>query len=320
MAGNVQGRGLSESFLGDLRTPAGRLNWLLRRVIADQTLCLEIRSGYINIYYRGGSLFKVTEDARSQCGYSFFFDPKYLSGQCNVILPSPREPCRWEVLIPQLKDCMDLWFGRHPKVEREFQQLVVRDNNSSYAGASDYFICDIEYDNHNGARFDLIGIRWPSTPAARRNNSGLRMVLIEMKHHDGAMGGAAGLADHLEDIVTFLELPTSLNSLKHEMLTVFNQKHELGLVSCRKKVRSFAERPEVLLLLANHDPAKSALVKELKNTEAHVRRLEAMNVSVRFIRASYCGFGIYEDHLVDWDGMVRMLKGDAKDVGGSQRD
>jgi formylglycine-generating enzyme required for sulfatase activity len=39
---------------------------------------------------------------------------------------------------------MDLWFGNHPKNERECQQLMLWENNiGNSAKSTDYFICDM---------------------------------------------------------------------------------------------------------------------------------------------------------------------------------
>ena len=43
-----------------------------------------------------------------------------------------------------LKYEMDLWFGNHPKNERECQQLMLWENNiGNSAKSTDYFICDM---------------------------------------------------------------------------------------------------------------------------------------------------------------------------------
>jgi len=51
-------RRLSDQFMAGLKE--GWLHPLLDRVKADRTLCLEIREDYVNIYYRGGNLLKVS--------------------------------------------------------------------------------------------------------------------------------------------------------------------------------------------------------------------------------------------------------------------
>lgn len=65
-------RGLRQKFMNDLSE--GVLAPLRDRVLADRSLCLEIRENYINIYYRGGNLLKLS--AAPQRGYIAFFDLK----------------------------------------------------------------------------------------------------------------------------------------------------------------------------------------------------------------------------------------------------
>jgi hypothetical protein len=74
-------RGLSRVFLDDLQI--GCLAPLLERVKRDDTLHLAIRNEYINLFYRGGSLLKVSR-APSGAGvastYTAAFDVKYFLG------------------------------------------------------------------------------------------------------------------------------------------------------------------------------------------------------------------------------------------------
>jgi hypothetical protein len=66
------------------------------------------------------------------------------------------------------KQAMDIRFSLHPKIEREYQQAVVRDNNRHWSGdASDYVVIDVEYAQSAHAcagqnanyRFDMVGLR-----------------------------------------------------------------------------------------------------------------------------------------------------------------
>lgn len=68
-------RELSERFMNDLLLQDGKLNPILERVKIDHTLMLAIRDGYINIYYRGGSILRVTELNNGL--YGTFFDDRY---------------------------------------------------------------------------------------------------------------------------------------------------------------------------------------------------------------------------------------------------
>ena len=80
-------RELSKDFLNNLKSSSGLLHIVLERVKQDHTLMLAIRDGYINIYYRGGSLLKITE--QSNDSFQFSFDKHYATtGKSLPSLPA----------------------------------------------------------------------------------------------------------------------------------------------------------------------------------------------------------------------------------------
>ena len=73
MGKSVREHGLSETpFMSDLRI--GVLGPLLQLVQKDTSLDMEIRCECLNVYYRGGSILRVTGTGN---GYTVFFDPEY---------------------------------------------------------------------------------------------------------------------------------------------------------------------------------------------------------------------------------------------------
>ena len=52
----------------------GELKPILDAVKMDDTLDLELRGTFVNIYYRGGSLFKITEENDA---YTIYFNSQY---------------------------------------------------------------------------------------------------------------------------------------------------------------------------------------------------------------------------------------------------
>ena len=297
-------RGLSRRFIDELKS--GFLEPVLGLVLGDPTLCLEIRGNYINIYYRGGNILKLTEKVNV---FDASFDWKYLNEDVTRVpinLPlklwAKSDVMAWIEAIPFLKHEMDLWFGKHPKDEREFQQLMVRENNfGNSAKSTDYFICDIEYANEK-RRFDLIAVRWPSTSADRKNNTGLGFAFIEMKYLDKAMSGEAGLPDHIEDINDFLQERANLTSLKDEMKQVFNQKRELGLINNEMPIESFSDdEPEYILALANHDPDSSILKRELAKLPI------CPHAELKFAVSSFMGYGLFREHIYTLDDFKKRF-------------
>ena len=138
-------RKLTPKFINALKS--GFLKPLLDLIVIDSTLCLEIRENYINVYYRGGNILKIEE---KDVSFNASFDRDYLSNDMAKLpdipdaLKNVEDVDVWINAIPFLKHEMDLWFGAHPKNERECQQLMLRENNfGSSAKSTDYFIYDI---------------------------------------------------------------------------------------------------------------------------------------------------------------------------------
>ncbi|MGD0998948.1 MAG: hypothetical protein ABR941_11615, partial [Thermoleophilia bacterium] len=74
IVGDKRQRGISEEFEGQLT--GGVLQPVLERLRRDDTLSLEIRNGYIDIYYRGGRLLNLRANAKAN-KFSTAFDGRY---------------------------------------------------------------------------------------------------------------------------------------------------------------------------------------------------------------------------------------------------
>jgi len=299
-------RGLSTQFIEELKN--GILSKILLLVKNDSTMCLEIRDNYINIYYRGGNILRIKE---KNGRYTAHFDIKYLDSETTRIsedlpgvLNDVLEVDKWVMNIPFLKNEMDLWFGKNPKSEREFQQLVARENNQdSSAKGTDYFILDIEYANSEG-RFDMIAVHWPSNGAARKNNKELSLAFIEMKYGDSALAGSAGLTKHIKDMNNFLKESDNLNTIKKEMKQVFNQKLELGLINNQHMIESFKDaKPEYIFILANHDPDSTILWRELQ-----LMKDDSAYMEIKFAVSNFMGYGLYEKNIYNLNDFSMRFK------------
>jgi hypothetical protein len=207
---------------------------------------------------------------------------------------------------------MDFFFSDRSKLEREFQQLVARENNcSSISNETEYFITDIEFaDEGLGARFDMLALRWLATE--RKNGSKCQAVLIEMKYGDSALGDNAGLLKHLQDIETFIKNTDKYQSLLGTMAAQFNQLAELGMIKFNRSsnvtnIALKADKPELIFLLVNHNPRSSKLSSILNNQELD-RYANSDYFDLRFFVGSFAGYGIHSKCLLNLEG-IRQLVG-----------
>jgi hypothetical protein len=297
-------RCLSPHFMMDIKE-GGLLNPLLERVKKDPTLCLEIRQDYINIYYRGGNIIKIEKKKN----YVPWFDTNYcICGEAKLFKALPNKLCiqddvsAWIASIPILKQAMDYWFGAHPKEEREFQQLILRENNGLGIGNStDYFIIDIEYDNRCGARFDLVAIEWESDSSVRKlqKQYAPKLTFIELKYGDGALSGQSGILKHIRDFKEYLN-KYGLKSVRDEMVALFKQKRELGLIPAlvnnKNVIEEFSCETDFIFLFANHDPATSNLRSVL---DVLTKKYPAydLGVNLKFCTSNFMGYGLYKQSI-----------------------
>ncbi|MFH0958167.1 MAG: hypothetical protein V1897_05630 [Pseudomonadota bacterium] len=308
-------RQLSEKFYDDLMKDNGLLHPILERVKQDHTLMIAIRGKYINIYYRGGNILKVDEQGKGS--YLSSFDAQYNKYERDIpVLPaaiiSQDDAKTWVAAIPHLKELMDLYFSIKSKDEREFQQLVARENNySSISNESEYFISDIEFaDSGLGARFDMLAIRWLASK--RKNGSNCQAALIEMKYGDDALGGSAGLLKHLQDIDNFVSDETSYQTSLKTMESQFNQLDQLGLLKFNQcsndtKVKlDLKDKPEVIFLLANHNPRSTKLRTILDHPDI-VAYGQSERFDLKFFVASFAGYGLHAKCMVSLAEFRKLL-------------
>lgn len=291
-------RKISDEFRDELKT--GKLKTLLDCVLEDDSLCLELRGETVNIYYRGGSLFKIDDK------YNITFDLGYDKDKKLNPNPDVEEAVK---SIPFYKQAMDKWFHEHPKYEREFQQIILRENNNSgkISRATDYYIVDIEYqDTENSSRFDMVAFKWPSNGAARKNTNALSLVLIEVKYGDNAVGGSAGIKKHLDDLKSFIDDKEKLKEFKEDMEQVFKQKCNLGLMDGLQehqfKVSLSDDEPEVIFIFANHDPDS----KKINNILSDIN-ISDYPFKILAAQSSFMGYGLYMDNMIEIKDFINML-------------
>lgn len=209
-------RGLSPTFITALQT--GILAGLRQRVIADKDLDLQIRTDYLNVYYKGNSLLKLTELSSNK--YRVTIDPKFLG---NLTLPNIHDEATAKLFldaIPQLKEAV-VASGKK-SLEVEYEQLIIRANNLEPRTNSEYFIVDRQY-ARGTARFDLLGLCWPSD--RRKRGQVIAPCCFEIKF---------ALNTDIQEIQHQLQsyydlIAADASNIAAEIEHVFRQKLDLGL-------------------------------------------------------------------------------------------
>lgn len=313
-------RVVSKKFADDLKH--GKLAAVLSRVKEDDTLMLALRDGYINIYYRGGNILKI-EQKISDGKYIVSFDTKY-NKKSAVPLPiqfpySVNDETDVRSLVdavPALKYAMDCYFSQHRKSEREFQQLVARENNCSpISNETEYFIVDIEVAGTlPNARFDMLALRW--LRGERRKQGTLVPVLIEMKYGSNALEGDSGLNEHMENAISLRADNKSWNSLCKGLEEQVNQLDNLGLLSFNRSatVKRLEidpnATPELIFMLANYNPGSVILPRFLDAMEEPTA--DGNGYDLLFFVSIFAGYGMHRAcmlRLGEFKTLVTKLPG-----------
>ena len=211
----------------------------------------------------------------------------------------------WVEAFPHIKLMMDFWLGINGGAEKEFQQLLARENNREIQ-SSDYFICDLEYANAKArARFDALAVHWPSTAHERKGGKDHRLAIVEMKYGDSALAGRAGIKKHVEDANGACGDPTRLNQIKADAMACFNQKRELGLVEIGCALESFSiSKPELVFVLAAHDPESSILAREL----GAVSESDYEHIDIKIAVSGFSGYGLFKQNIYSITNFKRTFQ------------
>lgn len=282
-------RRLSDNTMDELGA-MGMLHPILEAVAQDPELRLDIRDGYFNVYYGGGSLLRLQ---KSRQGWEARFDEKYfrkMPHQVNLpsaTIASAADTRRWVKAFPALIKVMDDFWTAKPNVERRHCQEIARANSGRFGTPpGDYLILDIEYQWAH-RRFDLIAARKNPRMADPEGWSVPKLVFVEVKSKPAACKGSAGLYVHAQDYASIVGAGGGcrLNEIRGEYESVIRQKENLELIDRRLGFERFSvATPEFLLIFVDLNPdADSQIAKEMEKVRAYAQQLPSVSIHKMFL-------------------------------------
>lgn len=280
-------RKISNAFLQELKLKDGCLNPILNYVKSDDTLNMELRGDSVAIYYRGGKLLSIKEKSFELIA----LDSNYHK-ESGLISPTVENI---EDYIPKAKRIVDKYVVevKNHLWEKEIQQRIVQENNySRNSYDTDFFIIDTEYQDIG--RADIVALCWESNASARKlsKNRPLKITIFEVKQGIDSIKGNAGMYSHWNDFNTFIAGKDKVESFKKDMIAVFEQKRELGLIIETEKlgkvdITKVSDDIDFVFLLANYKSASANLREELDKIP-----------DCKFIYANPMGYGLYLQNIV----------------------
>jgi hypothetical protein len=263
----------------------------LRDCVADDTdLNLEIRADYLNIYFKGNSLLKLTEVSPTR--YRVEIHQLFTQGlDLPAELVDAQSTAQFVDAIPQLKANVAR-HGDH-SIELEYEQLIIRANNDEPRNNSDYYIVDRQYVLPEG-RFDLLGIYWER--AGRRRNQDVPLCLFEAKF--GPNSEIAQLHEQLQRYYDALKPKAA--AIAEEIDGLFHQKLALGLYRQGERVEAMQtlhvsrdiSQCQFVVLLVDYNPNSTLLNKPA---------LQALPFASQ-IRLLRTGFAMWQQNVLSVGG------------------
>jgi len=221
---------------------------IARRVIDSKgVLDLQIRSNYFNVYYKGGSLWKVSNISPRSHGIQIHHEKKYFKRVGGKVLDSSWIPGRldsidqWLATLSQHQEILDGWFANHHNRERQLQHNLAVNHLSNHL--SEWIILDVEYAawlhgmkankkdkmSRRLCKYDLIGLKRDDLKGIKT----LPIYVMELKQGNRAIAGNSSLTSHAEDMEQLICDKADVrakNALLESIRLSFLEKQNLSLL------------------------------------------------------------------------------------------
>jgi hypothetical protein len=210
-------------------------------------------------------------------------------------------------MLSSIKSGMDTHFANQFRMEREFQQLTLRENNfSAISPVTDYFVVSIECARAlPGAQFDMFCCRWAAANRARTGT--LIPGLVEMKYGNGAINGRAGIVAHYHHARKLFLNTAAWHGMVQDMQENLRQLDTLGLVRYNHSTTGnqlviAQDKPQLIFLIASYNMRSAVLLNALdelvtlRKTDKH--KGDESKFSLRFFSAPFAGYGMYNSCMM----------------------
>ena len=297
---NYLGRGIhKEQFLKSLTS--GKLKRMLYVINEDSDLDVQIRNNYLNIYYDGGNIAKVSSENSVVFDKNYFYTDmknvpaKNISTEVKEVLTKKRNELiskfkagNFQQYFDEAKNTMNAWFNANPKPERKEQHLLSIGNRYRQ---SDYTIIDLEYQVSTESEFyctyipEVKGETKKGKPKKPRfdiiavNKSG-KLCVIELKKGSGALGSTSGLKEHHECYKH--SIGRNHKPFMDEMKNLLRQKQSFGLVD--KRLEILSNEPEFIFA---YSYATDDTQKEDATFKKHYEELQEKPHVIKLIKGSW---------------------------------
>ena len=276
-------RSLSEHFMNELQD--GFLSKLRMNIINDKDLDLQIRTNYMNIYFKGNSLLKLNEVNNTK--YKVYIHENFIGALDIPDLVDQESTEKFIECIPELKENI-IRYGVS-SLEVEYEQLIIRANNNEPRNNSEYFIIDRQYATPGG-RFDLTGIFWNRNK--RRKGQVVPLCFMEIKF--ALNQDIKEVHDQIKRY--YNEINGNTEFIAEEAENILRQKLDLGLFDQDTKrleamktlrISKDIDQYQFILVLVDYNPFSQSLDLE---------KLKALPFANQ-VKIAYGGFAMWERNL-----------------------
>lgn len=281
-----ENRVISKEFIKDLKE--GKLKELIDLVRKDKSLLMCFRGDYINVYYKGHSMFKIKKYTRDkekkEYGHKISFDFGHVKftedwkdelnklesigyeqkGNEIVSYTSKISTDFWNKSAEILKIYMDDYFDMEKKnnyfkdgvlenkpnyLEKQKQQQIMSSNQDF---KNRYFIYDMEFSQANENKDVPKSGRFDML-ALRINEETVNIVFIELKSTLSACNDKeTGIEAHYKGITEYILKNELIETRIKEANKIYNIYYELGLISNEiKDINLDKSKVEVLFILTD---------------------------------------------------------------------